>query len=522
VHVRQKLRAVVVAGAVMGALVVQALPAQGTPMDGGPPPSSSSVGRYDPDRLLVAFDAGVSSADRAQAHRAEGASVENRMDWLDLDVVRLPEGGDPIAASERYERNPLVAYAHPNWEVTLLGTPNDTLFTDEWGLHNVGQTVTGSRVVGKVDADIDAPEGWDVAFGAGNFPQTGGTRVGVLDTGIDLAHTDLLDKTKACANALTGTGIVVTGSCTDDNLHGTHVAGTVAAITDNGIGVAGVAPNAELAVFKALNSAGTGFYADVVAGIHWLHTTGGAKIISMSIGGPQDDALDAELTEAWNAGTLLIAAAGNDGDSTPNYPAFHPDVVSVAATTAADERATFSNCNADVEVAAPGKDVWSTAPGNTYLSLSGTSMATPHASGVAAMIMWAKGTNATDTRSILSGSADDLGPVGRDDCFGYGRINLASALGGGSSSPSPSEDPGAIGGTVTDASTKNGIGGATVDCQSAGSATTASDGTYLIDQVPVGSYTCTASATGYRSKRQNVDVASKQTTTADFALRAKR
>jgi thermitase len=521
-HMRLELRAAAMAALAVGALLLSAFPAHGAPDDAGRPTGTTSEGRHDPHHVLVAFDRDVSRAARAEAHRGEGASVVNTFEWMDLDVVRIPESSDPIAVSERYERNPVVAYAHPNWEVALLSTPNDTLFSDEWGLHNTGQTVTGSFVKGADDADIDAPEGWEAAFGTGNFPSSGGTRVGILDTGIDLAHADLLGKTKACASALTGVGVVVTGSCSDDNLHGTHVAGTVAAITDNGVGVAGVAPNAELAVFKALNSAGTGFYADVVAGIHWLHTTGDARIVSMSIGGPQDDALDAELSEAWNAGTLLIAAAGNDGDSTPNWPAYHPDVVSVAATDAADKRASFSNCNADVEVAAPGKDVWSTVPGNTYASLSGTSMATPHASGVAAMIMWSQGLDAAKTRAVLSNTADDLGTTGWDSCFGHGRVNLAAAVSGGSTSPPQEPDPGAIGGTVSDAATDKGIAGASVDCQAAGSATTATDGSYLIEEVPVGTYTCTASATGYRSKNQSVEVQSNQTTTASFALRASR
>lgn len=495
--------------------IAAALPAPARPAPGA---SSDS---YDPSRVLVAFEAGVSPVVRAAAHAALGGRVENTLAWRNLDVVRLPKGVDPRLAAARYAASPVVAYAHPNWKVRLLSAPNDTLFKDEWGLHNTGQTVTGSLVKGTPDADIDAPEGWDAAFGAGTFPNSGGTRVGILDTGIDLAHVDLLGKTKACASAVTATGTIVVGSCSDDNLHGTHVAGTVSAITNNGVGVAGVAPNAEFAIFKALNSAGVGFYADVIAGIHWLHITGGARIISMSIGGPQDGALDKELTEAYAAGTLLIAAAGNDGDSTKNWPAFHPDVVSVAATNAKDERASFSNCNSDVEVAAPGVDIWSTIPGNAYASLDGTSMATPHASGVAAMIMWAKGTSASQTRSQLRGTADDLGASGWDSCTGYGRVNLAKAL-GGIAPPPPPPAPGAIAGKVTDGSTKAGISGATVDCGSGGKATTAADGTYSITNVTVGTYTCTAGATGYRSKSQNVTVESNKTTTANFALRKLR
>ena len=481
-------------------------------------PPTAPQGSYDPDHVLVAFQPGTPGLERAAAHSAQRGEVENRMEWLNLDVVRIPDHADPIATAARYEHNPNVAYAQPNWEAQILSAPNDLLFKDLWGMHNTGQSVSGSLVRGVADADIDAPEGWDAAFGSGSFPSSGGTRVGILDTGIDLGHVDLFGKTKACANAVAAIGVVVEGACEDDNLHGTHVAGTIGAIANNSVGVAGAAPNSEFAVFKALNAAGQGFYADVIAGIHWLHTKGGAKVISMSIGGPQDKALSAELAEAENAGVLLIAAAGNDGDSTANYPAYHPDVMSVAATDAADKKGWFSNCNSDVEIAAPGVDVWSTTPGNSYAPLNGTSMATPHVSGVAAMIMSTKGLTAAQTRSQLNSTAVDLGSQGRDSCFGYGRVNLAAAL-GGSTAPPPSTAPGAIGGKVTDARSKAGIAGATVNCGTAGSATTSSTGAYTIANVAPGSYSCTASASGYQSKTSNVTVNSDATTTASFALR---
>ena len=390
-------------------------------------PPRAPQGRYDEDTLLVAFDPGVVAEERRNVHASQRSEVQNRMEWLNLDVVELPENVDPMVAAARYEHNPNVAYAHPNWEVRALSVPNDLLFNDLWGMHNTGQPVRASFVRGVADADIDAPEGYDLAFGAGSFPSTGGVRVGILDSGIDLGHVDLLNKAKACANAQAAIGLIAPG-CEDDAAHGTHVAGTIAAIANNSIGVAGAAPNADLSIMKVLNAAGVGFYGDMIAGIHWLHTTGGARIISMSIGGPQDDALDAELRDAAQAGVLLIGAAGNDGDSTANYPAFHPDVMSVAATDAANKRASFSNCNSDVEIAAPGVDVWSTAPGNAYAPLSGTSMATPHVSGIAAMVMWKKGLTAAQTRSLLTSTAVDLGSAGRDTCFGYGLANLANAL----------------------------------------------------------------------------------------------
>ncbi|MEX2289046.1 MAG: S8 family serine peptidase [Mycobacteriales bacterium] len=506
-------RTSLLAGLLSLAVAVTPALAAGPPAAGPERPSGS----YDGTRLLVAFDPGTPGAAREHAHRAEGARVENTMPRLNLDVVKLPDGADAVEVAARYEGNPNVAYTDFNHRFSI--ETDDTLFPDQWGLHNTGQPVTGSLVKGVADVDIDAPEGWDLAFGVGLLETTGGTLTGVLDTGIDRTHIDLLDRTKVCATANSGTGIIVEGTCSDDNLHGTHVAGTIAAHTANGIGVAGVAPNAPLAIFKGLDAAGVGFYADIVAGVDYLSThKAGVRIISMSIGGPEDDALNKVLSDAYARGTLLVAAAGNDGDSTPSWPAYHRDVLSVSSIDADGKRSSFSTCNSDVEIAAPGRHIWSTFPGNTYGSISGTSMATPHVSGVAAMLIWKKALSASQARSALVNTAQGSG-----NCNNVGIVNLGSAMGGGSGGTSDPEPvgSGSIAGTVTSGNGKNRspVSGATVDCGPGGSATTAGDGTYAIGSVPVGSYTCTASAPGLKPKSQNVSVSDGQTTTADFTLR---
>jgi thermitase len=419
--VSRRLLAGIVTATALGATTVAASAAI-SPAEHSAVRRSDAVAAHHPGTLIVGFKDSATAAQRAAAHAAVGTSLANTIGG-DLDVVRLSRGLTPVAAAARYRGLPGVEYAHPNWTMTLTGSPNDTLYKDEWGLNNTGQPVTASFVDGANDVDVDAPEGWTTAFGATAFPSAGGTRVGILDTGIDRTHVDLLNKVKACATANTALGIVTNGTCSDDNFHGTHVAGTVGAIANNGLGVAGVAPNAEFAIFKGLDAGGTGFYADIVAGVHWLHTTGAAKVISMSIGGPQDSALDKELSEAYAANTLLIAAAGNDGDATKNWPAYHPDVVSVSSVSADGSKSSFSTCNSDVEIAAPGEDVWSTFPHNSYGVISGTSMATPHVSGVAAMIIWKKGLSASATRTLLKSSAQGTG-----NCNGVRIANLASAL----------------------------------------------------------------------------------------------
>ena len=379
----------------------------------------------DAHTVLVKFAPGTTAAQRA----ALGASdIVGSVQGLGVKVVRV---GSPTAAVAALNRSKLVEYAELNQTLTASATPNDPRYAEEYGLNNTGQ---GG---GTPDADIDAPEGWDAA-GLAAFPNSGGALVGIVDTGIRATHEDLAGKVAFCAKSqgvlpILG-GSIQEGTCADDNGHGSHTSGTITANTNNGKGVAGVAFNSQLAVCKALGGPlGQGSTSDVANCIVWAHNKG-AKVISMSLGGGDSTTLHNAVQTAWAGGgaggTVLVAAAGNDGDSTVNYPAGYAEVVSVAATDNRDARASFSNANSDVEVAAPGVNTLSTynSSNTSYTTLSGTSMATPHAAGVAAII-WGRFPTATAStiRSKLDAAVDDLGAAGRDTSFGFGRVNLLKA-----------------------------------------------------------------------------------------------
>jgi thermitase len=397
-------------------------------------PAHAAPAAYDAHTLIVKYADGASSTQRSLTGRLAGVlKTLGSVRGIGAQVVRV--AGDPAAAAARLKHAPGVVYAEPNYIAHATGIPNDTSFGDLYALNNTGQKGGAS------DADIDAPEAWTKLFGSGSFPSTGGAKIGIVDTGVMAAHEDLAGKVVNC-DGVRSPGIdvlgiitlplladptIVPGRCVDDNGHGTHVAGTAAAIANNGRGIAGVAFNSPLAICKALGKAGGGAVAGIATCIGDL-VANGAKVISMSLGLTQDSAALHDAVVAASSRALLVAAAGNGGDTTANYPAYYPEVVSVAATDSRDQRASFSTYNADVEVAAPGVDILSTWNDGGYKVISGTSMATPHVAGVAAIIAGRyPGSGPSVWRSKLDGAVDDLGPPGRDPQTGFGRVNLQKA-----------------------------------------------------------------------------------------------
>jgi thermitase len=394
------------------------------------PAAGAASPPYDAHTVIVRYADGTPTAQRSIAGRLAG--VLERLGSVvgaGADVVRV--AGDPAAVAARLNRSASVLYAEPNYimHATAPQIPNDPRFGELYALDNGG----GSG--GTAGADIYAPEGWGADPALIGFPASGGAKVGIVDTGIMAGHEDLAGKVVDCAGVrsfgiifgLFGNPTIDPGKCVDNNGHGTHVAGTVAARANNGKGVAGVAFNSPLAICKALDASGVGPTAGIANCITYLSHVG-AKVISMSFGGSASATL-ANAVSAASASSLLIAAAGNSGNSTSSYPAAYGQVVSVAATDRNDARASFSTFNPDVELAAPGVDILSTWSDGGYRAISGTSMSTPHVAGVAAVIAGqAPSAGPAQWRRKLDAAADHLGTPGRNPQFGYGRVNLAKAV----------------------------------------------------------------------------------------------
>jgi thermitase len=214
----------------------------------------------------------------------------------------------------------------------------------------------------------------------------------------------------------------------DDNEHGTHCAGTVAAGINDG-GVVGVAPNVTIVPVKVLDAEGSGSYSSVANGIIYASDEN-VNVISLSLGGPSTSpTLESAVRYAKDKGILVVAAMGNDGDDVPQYPAAIPGVMGVGATNSKDEIAYFSSRGQHISVSAPGDLILSSIPGGKYERFSGTSMACPHVAGLAALVKSKHpALGAAEVRARIEKGAQDLGPKGFDPTFGHGRINAARAI----------------------------------------------------------------------------------------------
>lgn len=341
----------------------------------------------------------------------------------------VPSGIDPETIGydvNRYDA-PILMAMLSDGDIAALQDHDDVVAVEEDGeMYALGikdYTVEGvpeikAQTVPAGVAQIKAPDGWGASQGLA-------IKVFILDTGIDSDHPDLV------SNLRTGKSFVPSESSTEDfHGHGTHCAGTVAAVF-NGQGVVGVAPYAYLYPVKVLSASGSGQWSWLIAGIDWVTEKKGHRILSMSLGGGgAPAALEQMVNSAYDDGCLLVAAAGNSGpgDNTVGQPGSYDNAIAVSAIDSSDQIASFSSRGPEVEIAAPGVNVLSTTKGGGYGNMSGTSMACPHVAGAAAMA-WGghRTTNNKQIRKLLQMTADNLGPAGRDSEYGFGRVDANQA-----------------------------------------------------------------------------------------------
>jgi thermitase len=376
--------------------------------------SYTTIGTASSSSVLVKFKSG---ANRTQAHAKVGGKVKRQINRIGAEMVETTKPvGETLA---EYRGRADVEYAEPNYVSRAFYTPNDSEYSKQWGL-----------------AKVAAPVAWDVRksfYG----------KIAVIDTGIDLTHTDLKSQLSAGYNF-----VADTASAHDDNGHGTHVAGIIGATSDNATGTAGIGFRGALMPVKVLDAAGSGNYGDVASGIIFA-ADNGATIINLSLGGSSSSrTLQDAINYALNKGVIVVAAAGNNGTSAAVYPAAYPGVLAVSASTSADGLASFSSYGAAVKVAAPGVGIVSTYKGGGYASLSGTSMAAPFVAGLLGLAQSANPAPGAVV-SALKSTADKVGPHpydtnGWNQYFGHGRINagrLLSSLGVPTVTPSPVASP---------------------------------------------------------------------------------
>ena len=337
-------------------------------------------------------------------------------------ILSVDPGGDAFAAAEAISGIEGVVSVSSQSDARVMFTPDDPAISDQWAL-------------GK----IDAYSAWDITRGADSVI------VAILDTGIDWNHPDLAANMWSNADGYHGYNFISDNWYPmDDNIngyddngdwvanvftyHGTHVAGVVGAVSDNGEGMAGLA-NIKLMAVKVMNESGEGTDATVSAGLHWA-TDNGADIVTMSLGvDGVSIALENAVEYAASHGVIMVAAAGNSGTSVVSYPAAFPDVIAVGATDSSDRRASFSNYGEGLDVVAPGVNIYSTQGNGNYQYLSGTSTAAPHVAGVAALMLSINPALTPEQLAAdINSTATDISMTGYDLSTGWGIVNAFAAV----------------------------------------------------------------------------------------------
>lgn len=399
-------------------LALMGLPAVGT---AAPRPQNGIRGDQPadavPGQLLIKFAPGTASNARQDVVRAAGGQFVRHLEGFDTDLATFPalkNNNAPdrvIKVINNLKRNPNVEIVEPNYIYKVNFTPNDPSLSQQYGWTNT-----------------KAYQAWDVTQGSAS------TVIGIVDTGIAQTHSDL------DAKIVAGYDYVQNDSNPEDgNGHGTHVAGTSAAETNNTTSGAGMCPGCKLMGVRVLDANGSGSLDNVALGIRYAADRG-VKVINLSLGGPGSTTLQSAVDYAWGKGVFLACAAGNDGTSSTAsaYPGAYGNCFAVASTTSTDAISSFSNYGTWVEAAAPGSNIYSTWLSNGYNTISGTSMATPHVAGLAGLLASQGLTNAQIRDRICSTSDKITGTASKWTC---GRINAYAAVTGGTTSPTPTPAP---------------------------------------------------------------------------------
>ena len=365
--------------------------------------------------VLVAYKPGK-KADAVRSAKARGASVARSTDFAKFFVVKTPKGVSDKAFAARFSKDADVRYAEPVVTRHATAIPTDPLYPMQWNMKRVG-----------------AEAAWDVTRGSAEVT------VAVVDSGVQVDHPDLANQ----LNTADAWDFVDNDSIPQDAYgHGTHVAGIIAAESDNATGVAGLASECTVLPVRVLDDAGNGTTDAEAAGIIWAADKG-AKVINLSLAGMGTSQAEQEaIAYAASKGVVVVAAAGNEGAYPADFPARYPSVIAVGSTAQGiddtdNPLSAFSNYGPQIDLVAPGEPVVSTYPTASassiedpgYQVMSGTSMAAPHVAASAALLVSANpGWSAAQVEATLKATAKDLGPTGRDDAFGWGLIQIDSAL----------------------------------------------------------------------------------------------
>ncbi|WP_281890341.1 S8 family peptidase [Paenibacillus sp. YYML68] len=358
--------------------------------------ADAQYGPHAPNELIVKFVEGTNEVRMDELHGLAKCRRVGGCEELGTHIVRSKRKMRHMLRA--YVKLAEIEYAEPNYTFKSFAMPNDPYFSNyQYGPQR-----------------IQAPEAWDITAGAAEV------RIAVIDTGVQLNHPDLAGK-------LTNGYDFVDGDSQpeDRNGHGTHVAGIAAAVTNNGGGIAGVAPLVSIIPVRVLGDDGNGSLSAVADGIVYAANQG-AQVVNLSLGSPYSSlTLQNAVQYAWSRGSVIVAAAGNDGSSVPSYPANDANVLAVASTNETDVKSSFSNYGTWVEVAAPGEDILSTYTGSYYAYLSGTSMAAPHVAGVAALLA-SQGRSRDQIRAAIIGTAEPIRGTGT--YWKYGRVSALRAV----------------------------------------------------------------------------------------------